>query len=484
MAAVLSTRRPREVTPEADTSSWWRLWAMAALAHTFGIGVDEWGGRVFASLAVGLVAVATLVRPEDRRLRTALPLTVLALVWFEAPQIGNHWLIAGFVSLAALLARPWSDGWLDRAAPGLRVLLLVFYSFAAFAKLNSGFFDRTESCARFFANQSLEFYQLPLIPAGSLVALAAIVASATIELSVPLLLMIRRTRRFGVVLAILFHLVLALDLRQHFFDFTLVLVPLFMLFTRPGVLTAFDQRLGGPRDPSSGRWVVPLTAMVVAFSLPVPTAAKGLAILASWVLWIIVLVAIVRTLITVRLIRLPRSSSSRASSSRASSPPALSEAASGLSWRVPVPLAAVVVLALLNGLSPYLELKTATGFNMYSNLLTDGGRSNHFIVPDTAELRGGATDLAVIVETDDEDLAEYIDSGFALPFANLSDYLSDHPDTSLTYERAGERQVVERAGDHPELQQRMPLLLEKFALRRAVPLADPPACQNKWLPAR
>jgi hypothetical protein len=454
-------------TVERDTDAWWRLWSMAALAHTFGLSVGEWSGRAFASLLVGFVALAMLVRPHDRRLRIVLPAAILVLVWFEAPLIGNHWLIAGFVSAVALLARPSSDGWLERAAPGLRAVLLVFYSFAAFAKLNSGFFDATESCARFFANQTLELYRLPLLPAGSLAAWVAIVASAAIELSVPVLLVVRRTRRFGVVLAIAFHVVLALDLRQHFFDFTLVLVPLFLLFARPGMLAEFDRRLGGPRHAGAGRWVVPLAAMVIAFTLPVPSAYKGLAVLASWALWLVLLVTILRTLPCVY----------RADGrSEAMEPP--------LAWRVSVPVLAVVALTMLNGLSPYLELKTATAYNMYANLVTGGGGTNHFIVPATAGLRDGAADIVTIVETDDEKLAGYVDSGFALPFANLSHHLARHPESALTYVRDGETHVIERAGDHPELQQRMPILLEKFALVRAVPLDDPPACQNAWLPAR
>ena len=147
-------------------------------------------------------------------------------------------------------------------------------------------------------------------------------------------------------------------------------------------------------------------------------------------------------------------------------------------------MAPVLALALFNGLTPYLELKTATGYNMYSNLVTSGGETNHFLVPATAGLRDEGGDLALIIETSDEDLAEYIDSGFTMPFVNLTDYLADHPETSLVYERGGERFVVERAGDHPELLERQPFLIEKFVYFRSVPVAESPECQDGWLPAR
>ena len=422
--------------------------------------VDQWGGQAVFTVIVGLASVGLLIFPLDLRWRSLVAASVVALLWFEAPTVGNHMLIAALISAVALIARPWSPGWFRRAAPGMRAVSLISYSFAAFAKLNSGFFDPLESCARHFANQTLGFYQLPEIPARSPGAWLVIVASAAVELSVPMMLLIRPLRRIGVLVAMTFHLVLALDRLQHFYDFTLVLLPLFLLFTPPGTLTRFVGKLGGPTDPSAGRWVVPLVAMVFAFALPAPPAFKGMAVIGSWILWVMLLVQIVRALV----------------STRWSSP--------SLSWRGLIPMAPILALALLNGLAPYLELKTATGYNMYSNLVTSGGETNHFLVPATGGLREEGGDLVVIVETDDEDLAEYVDSGFAIPFVNLTDYLADHPETSLAYERNGERFVIDRAGDHPELTEGLPHLIEKLAFFRAVPVGETAECQNGWLPAR
>ena len=66
-------------------------------------------------------------------------------------MLGNHWLLAGIVSLAYLLT--WGQ-W-DSFEPAARVILLLFYGFAAFAKINSGFLDPTTSCGVFYANQAL-----------------------------------------------------------------------------------------------------------------------------------------------------------------------------------------------------------------------------------------------------------------------------------------------------------------------------------------
>jgi hypothetical protein len=52
-----------------------------------------------------------------------------------------------------------------------------------------------------------------------------------VELSVPVLLVLRRSRRWGLLLALGFHWSLALDLAQHFWDFSSVLFAGFLLFT-------------------------------------------------------------------------------------------------------------------------------------------------------------------------------------------------------------------------------------------------------------
>jgi hypothetical protein len=102
--------------------------------------------------------------------------------------------------------------------------------------------------------------------------------------------------------------------------------------------------------------------------------------------------------------------------------------------------------------------------------------------------------VATIVSSSDEDLAEYVDSGFDLPLINLRDYLADHPEVAVTFDvhllENGQRQPnptrveLARAGDNPEWIDHQPWYLERFLTFRAVPSDDPPACQSAFLPAR
>jgi hypothetical protein len=82
---------------------------------------------------------------------------VLGLItaWQEAPMLGNHWFVVSFVDLAVLLSALATlrdrninrDKLAEVFLPLARWCLVLFYSFAAFAKLNTAFFDTAVSCS-------------------------------------------------------------------------------------------------------------------------------------------------------------------------------------------------------------------------------------------------------------------------------------------------------------------------------------------------
>lgn len=470
--AVEGTTGVRAATPAvgdvsvgADALGWWRLWALVALAHVLTNGLDvAVQARDIVNVILGLVAFGVLARPENRSLRTALLTLIVASVFVEAPRVGNHWVLAGAVSGLGLIARPWSpaDVWWERFTPAARTALLVFYSFAAFAKLNTGFLDPAVSCSRFFANQLLSFWQLPEITASSAVAGPLPYLTAAIEMSVPPLLLWRRTRGFGVWLGVAFHLVVALDLVQHFFDFTLVLVALFLLFAPTGTLAELDARLPRPSLLAPQFWWAIGVAAVVAVTLVPSELAIVLGVLVTWAAWLVLFITLVRALVMRR-------------------PPA---SAGSLRLRPSSTMSFFVIgFLVLNGLSPYLEIKSSFGFNMYSNLVTVGGETNHLLVPGTAALRDGQVEVAIILASSDEEFAEYVDSGFALPLDNMRDYFAEHPDIGASFMVGDDRFDLARVGDHPEWIDHQHWALERFLPFRAVPLDDPPACQPSFLVA-
>jgi hypothetical protein len=457
------------------------MWALAALWHLLGnpLNGPAWGQAI---LVAGVGAV--LLRPG-----ATLPLGLLAIgglvsVWTEAPLLGNHWLLAGFVDVAILLAlvtglvrRRVTDriDLANRLFPAARLCLLGFYCFAAFAKLNSAFFDRTVSCATFYFDESTDSLGLSGLQLGGTAWLqrAVILGTVTVELSIPLLLLLRRTRLVGVVVGLAFHAVLALDRSHQFFDFSSTLVALFVLFLPPLAGSWVVERVGSIRarlalrdEQLPGRVHLALAGVpiVVGVLVVIDGLTAELAVDVGWWPWQLYAVGVIAA--TVVFVRQHRTSGER-----------LLRPHHALFALVPV-------LVVLNGLTPYLELKTGYGWNMYSNLRTVDGESNHLLVRRTFPLTDEQEDVVTILETSSAALGRYAANGYGLTWRQLRTYLSQHPKVSITYQRGGETVALRHASDRPELVEPVPSWRQKVQLFRAVDLRSPERCVPSFGPAR
>ena len=83
-----------------------------------------------------------------------------------------------------------------------------------------------------------------------------------------------------------------------------------------------------------------------------------------------------------------------------------------------------LLLIALHGITPYLGLRTAGNFSMFSNLRTEGNRSNHLILGDNPlKIWGYQEDVVEVLEFDDEylDRAYNLDSleRYTLPVVEL-----------------------------------------------------------------
>lgn len=437
-----------------------RMWGVAVLAHLAGnwrygdiLPDSSLIGWLLAT--AGLLATLAIVSPRRWHM-FALAVIVPVTVILEAPVLGNHWLLAGFVSVAYLLAA----GDFDRFERIARVILLVFYGFAAFAKLNTGFLDPQTSCGVFYANQWLMSYGLARVSPVGISGLLASYGSALVELSIPILLVFRRTRTAGVLLAVTFHGVLSLDLSQHFFDFTGVLLPLFVLFLGDG----FFDRLDGVGDslrPLSRRILAGVAGLIgaavtVSNVTPLSEASAWWLVRGSFWWWTPYLAVVAWAAF------------------REAKPAAVDFKLGAVAW-------GLIALVVLNGLTPYLELKTAFGWNMYSNLVTVDGETNHLLIPGTLPLREGHEDLVTIVDSSDPGLAAYATENYLLPWPSFVSYIGAHPDISVSFERDGFRYDLPRAGD-TNLDEQAQWWWRWFPLR-AVHASEPDRCQPSFLPA-
>jgi hypothetical protein len=445
-------------------------WALTTLFHVWGpsgAAFELFTHRSTLGLwqaIAGAVAVAVLLRPRSIPLLAALATLGPITLWYEMPVAGSHWVLAGIVDVAlllALLAGRGRDRLESTFVPLARVVVIGFYFFAAFAKLNHSFFTPSASCGNYYFDELAGSLRLSVHSATAgwwshLVPLGV----AAIELSIPILLCIRRTRHAGVVVGLLFHGVIAFDQTHQFSDFSSVLVPLFVLF-----LPASFARNAMERLRDEVRLVV---AAVCALLLLVQWQQGTTRLFRdglgwAWVIYIAVVVALVIQFLRDRPAPIERP---------------MSFSGHGVPrWLVIVPL-----LVLITGLSPYLELRTAYAFNMYSNLQTADGESNHFLVTRTLPLTDFQSDLVRVTSSTDRGLREYVGT-FDLPFLQLREYLSRHPSASLTYVRAGVEHTVAHASDDPALVEPVPAWESKLFAFRSIDQTGPTECQPVFLPA-
>jgi hypothetical protein len=459
------------------------LWAVAALFHVLGpsgAAIGVFGNPTALGLTHVLLAICAiwlLARPAQN-----LPLMLLAVfgliaAWREAPTLGNHWLLASLVNLALLLAalgtmREWTinrDRLAEAFLPAARWCLVLFYAFAAFSKLNSAFFDTTVSCSTYYFDEtarSLGFNTPLTVGAGGVADLLPFVTAGT-ELSIPILLLNRRTRVFGVVLGLGFHSLIALDRLHLFVDFSSVLTAMLVLFLPAGFATSALGFLEG----KGGRLLI-FWATVTGLVLVAQWIGRGE--LAYFVfsegrlfIWYVfdatILLEVVMWLARHRGQELERPFALRGNG--------------------PIWLAVIPALLVLNGLLPYFELRTAYAFNMYSNLQMVGGNSNHFIIRSSLPLSGRQADLVKVVASNDPGLSMYATDNYLLPWDSFRAYLAKHTDDAILYERGGKRYLVNPASRYPELVTAPSLPVQKLLALRAVDGSDQARCQDVFLPA-
>jgi hypothetical protein len=149
----------------------------------------------------------------------------------------------------------------------------------------------------------------------------------------------------------------------------------------------------------------------------------------------------------------------------------------------PVPALAIVpLLTLLNGVSPYLGLKTEASFAMFSNLRTETS-SNHLLVRQSVDLLGLQSDLVTIESSTDDQLQQIAERGYLLPLWELQAYVRARtevsgPDFTVTYTRKGVRRSVERAGRDAELSRQGQFLARKLVAFRPVAANGPNPCRH------
>jgi hypothetical protein len=438
--------------------------------------------------ALVLAAFWTLLRPGSP-IRFFVLLTAIAIAWaVDMPAVVNHWMLLGVGIVAAFIALGWSAirgerDLLDpgalflRLAPYLRVLIVGLYFFAALAKVNDSFLEPALSCGAAMYEDLVGRFGLPAGPDWP--RQAAIYGTIGIEAALPLMLALRRTRLLGVAAGVGFHTILALSGHTAFSSFAILFYALFLPDDMPGRVRTFLAE--NPRLAAVVRRVVATARAPIVFPLVSALFLVVAAVITYWPdvpstrfrleglmelgaeLVFYAYTAVLATTAAVVLLRSGRPFRYR---------PGFLRLAHPVWWLGPA-------LIFVNAVSPYIGLKTQNSFTMYSNLQTENGRWNHALLPPELRVFSLQDDRVRIIDSDDPWLSAYAGSDSELVWFKFREYTADRPELRVTYERGGERRVVERAGDDPQLGRPQNGVLAKILFFRDVPPSDQNACRSR-----
>lgn len=392
---------------------------------------NPWGQRDVNGLVVGLVVwivgVAALLRGTLPWF-TALLICNLLYEMPALPKTANHTFlticmnVTMLAAIAAHVVRTRGRGFTNLATPLfarmaalLRLELLAMYFFVVLHKLNVDYFNPTYSCATALYGEIVRSY--PLLPAGGWTDSLCIYGAIGSEAAIPLLLLFRSTRLWGVGLGLAFHLLLSPHDNPFIFSFSALLYAAYFLFIPRDVLAEMVRTWARVLTRLHDRWLW--------FVLAVAAAASGMVLLrvlapqfvretklidhahvfiAAGVRLAWNVAALFNIYAFARAVWTCRGPRSRPADDANATEPLFRPAFT-------TPLLIFPLLVTFNGFCPYLGLKTESAFAMYANLRTEGGRNNHLFMP-RVNLANYQDDLVEFVDSSDGQLRKLKRRGY------------------------------------------------------------------------
>lgn len=413
-----------------------------------------------------LSAIAVIWRPRDARLFVSMVALQLASVLIQLPGMSNCWMFSGIAGIGILAgairvsrsSKPFSTiSIYEEVVPFLRVALIAFYSLAALAKYNHDFLNPESSDAAYIAYMFADSFRLP---AWDVIGTGGIWGALFFETAIPILLFLPVTRRHGVLLGLFFHTVLAHNPKMRVIDFNAMLFAMYVTFTPDSFArTLWEDAV------ARTTWIATLVRnrMLVLLSLvgvsavmiawQIYAGSGRMLINYSSRLWLVIGCSIT-------IIAYLGLFGNKAKCEPIEKPFRLRSLADF----------AVIGIVLLNGLSPYLGLKTVVSFTMFSNLRTETGYENHLFIPKWLKCFDLQDHPVQIAASTVPELARYAENGDLLLLYDLQLRAQNFPEHSVTYISDGKEIVVPRISDDPLLGSPLPYLAKKCLMFRPIQL--------------
>ena len=454
------------------------LWAAAASLHHL-------EARPLAGLPLYPFVLLLFLFPERLWAVAAFALAHGILLSLDLPSAANHsvlgLLMDGLLLVGCTLSsradaasRPRAL-WSALRGP-VRATTAVVYFFATFHKLNSSFFDPEVSCATSQLQKIFELHGLEEFRPSAAALSFNIYLTLAFEAGILVLLLWPRFTHLGALLGLLFHTGLAW---ASFFDFATVVFAMYLFF--------FSWEHLEERMKAIPRWGQPL--FFAAFAALAATSfwfhgyrrdatvieGREASLTADTLICLFWMAMVWPLLLPLFLRPAALRADPRWSGAR-------------VAWAIPL-------LALFNGATSYLGLKTVANYSMFSNLRTEGGRTNHLILPaglfSFAGYQDDLAEVAFLRRTEPDEWPFWVrlrggdrwvrrNSRWVselprarVPFAELRRTLQLWKEigfihVAVGYQRGGTFRFVEDAFQDPELMQPLPFWQRKLMAFRAV----------------
>ncbi|WP_244426669.1 HTTM domain-containing protein [Sinorhizobium sojae] len=457
------------------------FWAMAAI---FSIAGDTYGligykGQIYMALAWAIVLFSLLLFLYPRRtwVLVALAGATVALFALRLPVASNNKTITAVMDGAILLSAAVlylraGRGPIDRVALYdqvrivARALLAIMYFYGIFHKINTDFLDPTVSCA-------VGLYVPLARPFGLEDNLfgryLAIYATFIIEGIAIISLYWKRYFAVGFILALVFHYIIPISAYSWYMDFSSLVFALYVLsIPKPAshMLYGISLKVANRLRENYGRigtifpglaLMLIAAAIVMLLTLVFPERSFEMVVHSVWILvWAVVGGAAMVVLTYVALENLP--------CENVAAP------------RAPAWIYVVPGLFFLSCLSPYVGLKTESSINMFSNLHTEAGRTNHLLFTKPPYLFDYQNEVVKVVDSSKEFWVRQSQAGNHHILHDLKLWLRWKPEAWVTYEKDGA--IVTRA-TAASLADEMPNLLErKLLIFKLVDFSRPKVCTH------
>jgi hypothetical protein len=310
-------------------------------------------------------------------------------------------------------------------APAGRCLLLIMYFYGIFHKLNTDFLNPEISCATELWVRA----PIPELLKGALWAhYSAIYGTLIIEAAIMLALIGNIGRYYAVLTGLTFHYFIGFNDFAGYVPFSAVSFGLHFLFLPASTLDKFQasrlyQWVSTSWHPyaASVFWLLFLGAWVYIGLTPTGIDKASI--------WGIMGVGIIFFV---------------ACYGKQEENTPINPLSSHLALNI------FVLLFFINGALPYVGLKTAQTISMFSNLHTEGGRTNHILFDTPPYLFDYQRDLVKIIASTDPFFARKAKQGYHFVYYDFLYEWEQRPSARISYERYG---LVNQRYEHMHIRQ-------------------------------